>query len=96
MKNLNKILRNKLSTEKTKRKNICFTYIFKVSIFLKKSSCFQQWFKHLGDDNGVMTLDRLNNLTRDEIRTLVLELEGTDLTNTLDHEYGYVDQQQIR
>jgi len=55
-----------------------------------------QWFDHLVDESGVITLDRVNNLSRDELRTLVLAAEGTDLTNTDEHEYGYVEEHDIR
>lgn len=43
-----------------------------------------------------MTLDKVNNLTRDQLRKLTLASEGTDVTNTEEHEYGYVVIEKIR
>lgn len=49
-----------------------------------------------GNEKGFITKDEVRNLSRDEMRALVLEFEGTDVSNTLDAEYGVIDVSQIR
>ena len=44
-----------------------------------------------GNDKGFVTKDDVRKLTRDEMRQIVLTFEGTDVSNTLDAEYGITD-----
>ena len=43
-----------------------------------------------------MTKDDVRKLTRDEMRQLVLSIEGTDVSNTLEAEYGIIDPSHVR
>lgn len=49
-----------------------------------------------GSEKGFITKDDVRNLSRDEMRALVLEFEGTDVSNTEEAEYGIIDVAQIR
>lgn len=44
-----------------------------------------------GNDKGFVTKDDVRKLTRDEMRQIVLTFEGTDVSNTLEAEYGIID-----
>ncbi|KAL9985835.1 hypothetical protein ACROYT_G008284 [Oculina patagonica] len=48
-----------------------------------------------GSEKGFITKDDVRNLSRDEMRALVLEFEGTDVSNTEEAEYGIIDVAQI-
>ena len=49
-----------------------------------------------GNERGFITKDDVRNLSRDEMRTLVLKFEGTDVSNTEEAEYGVIDVSQVR
>ncbi|KAJ7393735.1 hypothetical protein OS493_003394 [Desmophyllum pertusum] len=49
-----------------------------------------------GNEKGFITKEYVRNLSRDEMRALVLEFEGTDVSNTEEAEYGIIDPSQIR
>lgn len=49
-----------------------------------------------GNEKRFITKDDIRNLSRDEMRALVLEFEGTDVSNTEEAEYGIIDVAQIR
>lgn len=49
-----------------------------------------------GNEKGFITKDDVRNLSRDEMRALILEFEGTDVSNTEEAEYGIIDVAQIR
>jgi len=49
-----------------------------------------------GNERGFITKDDVRNLSRDEMRTLVLKFEGTDVSNTDEAEYGVIDVSQVR
>ncbi|XP_020609691.1 lysine-specific demethylase 8-like [Orbicella faveolata] len=49
-----------------------------------------------GNEKGFITKDDVRNLSRDKMRALVLEFEGTDVSNTEEAEYGVIDVSQVR
>lgn len=49
-----------------------------------------------GNERGFVTKEDVKKLTRDEMRQIVLAFEGTDVSNTLEAEYGIVDPTQLR
>lgn len=49
-----------------------------------------------GNQKGFVTKDDVRKLTRDEMRQLVLSIEGTDVSNTLEAEYGIIDPSHVR
>ena len=49
-----------------------------------------------GNEKGFITKDDVRNLSRDEMRALVLNFEGTDVSNTEEAEYGVIDVSQVR
>ena len=49
-----------------------------------------------GNERGFITKDDVRNLSRDEMRALVLKIEGTDVSNTEEAEYGVIDVSQVR
>lgn len=49
-----------------------------------------------GNDKGFVTKDDVRKLTRDEMRQIVLTFEGTDVSNTLEAEYGIIDPPNLR
>ena len=44
-----------------------------------------------GNKKGFVTKDDVRRLNRDEMRAIVLAIEGTDVSNTEEAEYGVVD-----
>ena len=49
-----------------------------------------------GNEKGFISKDDVRNLSRDEMRALVLKFEGTDVSNTEEAEYGVIDVSQVR
>lgn len=49
-----------------------------------------------GNEKGFVTKEDVKKLTRDEMRQIVLAFEGTDVSNTLEAEYGIIDPTQLR
>lgn len=49
-----------------------------------------------GNKKGFVTKDDVRRLNRDEMRAIVLAIEGTDVSNTEEAEYGVVDPGEIR
>ena len=49
-----------------------------------------------GNGKGFVTKDDVKKLIRDEMRQIVLAFEGTDVSNTLEAEYGIIDPSQVR
>lgn len=49
-----------------------------------------------GNEKGFITKDDVRNLSRDEMRALILKFEGTDVSNTEEAEYGVIDVSQVR
>ena len=52
------------------------------------------WFG--GNERGFITKHDVRNLSRDQLRALVLSFEGTDVSNTEEAEYGVIDVSQVR
>ena len=49
-----------------------------------------------GNEKGFVTKDDVRRLSRDEMRAIVLAFEGTDVSNTLEAEYGIIDPPDLR
>lgn len=49
-----------------------------------------------GNKKGFVTKDDVRRLNRDEMRAIVLAIEGTDVSNTEEAEYGVIDPGEIR
>ena len=49
-----------------------------------------------GNEKGFVTKDDVRRLSRDEMRAIVLAFEGTDVSNTLEAEYGIIDPPDFR
>ena len=65
--------------------------------FLDETNVILQMFDWLsGNKKGFITKDDVSNFSRDEMRALVLEFEGTDVSNTEEAEYGVIDVSQVR
>lgn len=49
-----------------------------------------------GNDKGFISKEEVMNLSRDQMRALVLNFEGTDVSNTEEAEYGVIDVGDVR
>ena len=49
-----------------------------------------------GNEKGFVTKDDVRRLNKDEMRAIVLALEGTDVSNTEEAEYGVIEPGDIR
>ena len=49
-----------------------------------------------GNEKGFVTKDDVRRLNRDEMRAIVLSIEGTDVSNTEEAEYGVIEPGDIR
>jgi len=64
--------------------------------FTSKSWTSQMFDRLGGNKKGFVTKDDVRRLNRDEMRAIVLAIEGTDVSNTEEAEYGVIDPGEIR
>ncbi|KAM7443457.1 hypothetical protein ABFA07_007773 [Porites harrisoni] len=78
-------------SEKKIKKKMLYSYLYRV-----QEQALLMFDLLGGNKKGFVTKDDVRRLNRDEMRAIVLAIEGTDVSNTEEAEYGVVDPGEIR